>query len=49
LSCRSAPKKLFTACWSVFHWFCHVLLLLSFANLKLAFSLQNLFGSLENQ
>src|SRR3954465_15899162 len=49
LSCRSAPKKFFTICCSVFHRFCHVLSLLTFANLKLAFSLQKLFGTLDKQ
>src|ERR1041385_1081506 len=49
LSCRSAPKKFFTTCCSVFHRFCHVLSLLTFANLKLAFSLQKPFGNLEKQ
>src|ERR1041385_4478839 len=43
LSCRSAPKKLFTTCWSGLHRFCHVLPFLHFANLKLAFSLQIFF------
>ena len=42
LSCRSAPKKISTICCSIFHRFCHVLPLLTFANLKLAFSLQKL-------
>jgi hypothetical protein len=42
-------KKFFTTCCSVFHRFCHVLSLLNFANLKLAFSLQKLFGTLEKQ
>ena len=49
LSYRSTPKKLFTTCCSVFHRFCHVLPLLTFANLKLAFYLQKLFGNLEKQ
>src|ERR1041384_2535283 len=49
LSCRSTPKKFFTTCCSVFHRFCHVLSLLTFANLKLAFYLQKLFGNLEKQ
>src|ERR1041385_5715546 len=49
LSCRSAPKKFFTTCFSVFHRFCHVLYFLTFANVKLAFSLQKLFGNLEKQ
>ena len=49
LSCRSAPKKLFTTCWSVFHRFCPVLPFLRFANLELAFSLQKPFGNLEKQ
>src|ERR1041385_3997666 len=49
LSCRNAPKKFFTICCSVFHRFCHVLSLLTFANLKLSFSLQKLFGTLEKQ
>src|ERR1041385_5220284 len=49
LSCRSTPKKFFTTCCSVFHRFCHVLSLLTFANLKLAFSLQKPFGNLEKQ
>src|ERR1041385_3150629 len=49
LSCRSTPKKLFATCCSVFHRFCDVLSLLTFANLKLAFSLQKPFGNLEKQ
>ena len=49
LSCRSAPKKLLTTRWSVFHRICHILCFLSFANLKLAFSLQKVFGNLEKQ
>src|SRR3954466_7673688 len=49
LSCRSIPKKFFTTCWSVFHRFCPVLPFLRFANLKLAFSLQKLFGNLEKK
>src|SRR3954463_11286990 len=49
LSCRSTPKKFFTTCWSVFHRFCPVFPFLRFANLKLAFSLQKLFGNLEKQ
>ena len=49
LSCRSAPKQLFTTCCSVFPRFCHVLHFHCFANLKLAFSLQKLFGNLEKQ
>ena len=49
LSCSSAPKKFFATCCSVFHRFCHVLSLLTFANLKLAFSLQKRFGNLEKQ
>src|ERR1041385_3954317 len=48
LSCRSAPKKFSTTCCSVFHRFCHVLPRFTFANLKLAFSLQKLFGTREN-
>src|SRR3954466_4282491 len=40
-SCRSIPKKFFTTCWSVFHRFCHVLSLLTFANLKLDFLCKN--------
>ena len=49
LSCRSAPKKIFTTCWSVFHRFCPVLPFLRFANLELAFSLQkNLLAILRN-
>src|SRR3954471_19760976 len=48
-SCRSAPKKSFTACWSVFHRFCTVLPFLRFASLKLAYSLQKLYGNLEKQ
>ena len=43
LSCRSIPKKFFTTYCSVFHRFRHVLPFLSFANLKLDFSLQNTF------
>src|SRR4051812_41627115 len=49
LSCRSIPKKSFTTCWSVFHRFCPVFPFLHFANLKLSFSLQKLFGNLEKQ
>ena len=49
LNCRSAPKKLFTTCCSVFHRFCLVLPFLGFANLKLAFSLQIFFGNPEKQ
>src|ERR1041385_6959589 len=49
LSCRSAPKKFSTTCCSVFHRFCYILPLFTFANLKLAFSLQKLFGTLEKQ
>src|SRR4051812_40702829 len=49
LSCRSTPKKFSTTCCSVFHRFGHVLSLLTFANLKLAFSLQKLFGNLDKQ
>ena len=49
LSCRSAPKKLFTTCWSFFHRLCPVLPFLRFANLELAFSLQKPFGNLEKQ
>src|ERR1041385_9502897 len=49
LSCISTPKKFFTTCCSVFHRFCHVLSLLTFANLKLAFSLEKPFGNLEKQ
>ena len=36
--------KFFTLCCSVFHRFCPVLCFLGFANLKLAFSLQNLWA-----
>src|SRR4051812_45888068 len=49
LSCRSSPKKFSTTCCFVFHIFCHVLSFLSFANLKLDFSLQKPFGNLEKQ
>src|ERR1041385_3601971 len=42
-------KKFFTTCCSVFHRFCHVLSLLTFANLRLAFSVQKPFGNLEKQ
>ena len=49
LSCRSTPKKFSTTCCSVFHRFCHVLSLFTFANLKLAFYLQKLFGNLGKQ
>ena len=42
------PKKLFTACWSVFHWFCHVLFFLRFANCKLAFLCKNFLEILRN-
>ena len=42
-------KKFFTTCYSVFHRFCHVLSLLTFANLKLAFSLQKPCWNLEKQ
>ena len=48
LSCRSAPKKLFTTCWSVFHRFCHVLHFLRFANFKLAFLCKNFLAVLRN-
>ena len=48
-SCRSAPKKSFTTCCSVFHRFCPVLPFPHFANLELAFSLQKPFGNLEKQ
>src|ERR1041385_839656 len=48
LSCRSIPKKFFTTCCSVFHKFCHVLSLLTFANLKLAFLCKNLLALLRN-
>src|SRR4051812_25593226 len=46
LRCRSTQKKLFTTFWSVFHKFFHVFPFLRFANLKLAFPLQKLFGNL---
>src|ERR1041385_5732216 len=49
LSCRSTPKKFVSICCYAFHRFCHVLSLLTFANLKLAFSLQKLFGNLYNK
>src|SRR4051812_29089306 len=45
----SCPKKFSTTRCSVSHRFCHVLPLLTFANLKLAFSLQKPFGNLEKQ
>ena len=45
LSCGSIPNNFFNACWPVFHSFCLVLPLISFANLKLAFSLQKLFSN----
>ena len=41
-------KKFFTSCCSVFHRFYLVLPFLSFANLKLVFSLKKLFGNQEN-
>ena len=49
LSCRSIPKKFFSTCWSVCHRFCPILPFLRFANRKLAFSLQKLFGNLKKQ
>src|ERR1041385_5765612 len=49
LSCRIIPKKFFTTCHSIFQRFCHVLSLLTFANLKLVFSLQKPFSNLEKQ
>src|SRR3954468_16648966 len=50
LSSRNTPKKFSTTCCSVFHRFCHVLSLLTFANLKLVFSLQKKpFGNLDKQ
>src|SRR3954463_11384175 len=48
-SCRSAPKKSFTACWSVFHRFCTVLPFLRFASPKLVYFLQKLYGNPEKQ
>src|SRR4051812_29822739 len=44
LSCRSASKKFFSLCCSVFLSFCPCLSFHSFANLKLAFSLKKTFG-----
>ena len=43
LSWRSALKKLFTTCWSVFYRFCGVLRFHRFANLKLAFLFSKTF------
>src|SRR4051812_16571066 len=40
---HKCPKKFSTTRCSVFHRFCHVLPLLTFANLKLAFYLQKTF------
>ena len=48
LICRSAPKKLFTTCWSVFHTFCHVLRFHHFTNLSLLFLCKNFLEILRN-
>src|SRR3954466_15705254 len=47
LSCISAPKKFFSLCCYVFLSFCPCFSFRSFANLRLAFSLQKLLGRQE--
>ena len=48
LSCRSSPKKLFTACWPVFHWFCHVFFFSVLQTLSLLFLCKNFLEILRN-
>src|SRR4051812_42308498 len=47
LSCRSTSKKFFSLCCSIFLSFCPCFSFRSFANLKLAYSLQKLLGRQE--
>ena len=48
LSCRSAPKKLFTTCWSVFPRFCPVLRFHRLQILSLLFLWKNFLAILRN-